>query len=130
MNVDMPRLSLHLLLAGMFLVALLRPLQRTLEASSVIPGGFQTDLLLSEPTQRPMLDRIAQLDRILVANYTVGPNEDIWSICNRYKIDQFTIRSSNDLEGPVAPGATLHIPNHKGTLYQVQKPENLQSISR
>jgi murein DD-endopeptidase MepM/ murein hydrolase activator NlpD len=88
-------------------------------------------MLLSRLPSAPLFDQIRKLDSLVVAQYLVQPGEDLWSIWQRYKIDQFTIRSSNDLDSQFVPAGTiLRIPNHTGTLYQVQKPENLQSITR
>ena len=122
------RQAINGLLGGMLLLPLSYFLQPKPQAAL---SSFQADLLFSRLPETPLLDQIAKLDRIVVAHYVVKPGEDLWSIWHRYKIDQFTIRSSNDLDSQfMPPGTVLLIPNHRGTLYHVQKPENLQSITR
>jgi murein DD-endopeptidase MepM/ murein hydrolase activator NlpD len=104
-------------------------LVRTSEASPFSSSSFRPDLLLGVQVVQPALDQLARLDRCVIARYTVQPNEDVWSICHRYHLDQYTVRSSNGLDSQVlTPGTVLQIPNHKGTLYEVQAPESLQTI--
>ncbi len=99
-------------------------------AQAGLLSPFRPELLLGANVRSPRLDQLSRLERTVVVNYKVGAQEDLWSICQRYHIDQFSVRSSNDLDvGRVTAGTTLRIPNHRGTLYQVRIPENLQSIS-
>jgi len=117
--------------AALLMLPLAHVLHLESNASASLVQPFRSDLLLGATPIIPRLDLLGKLDKAVIVNYTVGHNEDIWSICQRYHIDQFTIRSSNDLDtGMVAPGSILRIPNHKGTLYQVSTPETLQSISQ
>jgi murein DD-endopeptidase MepM/ murein hydrolase activator NlpD len=104
--------------------------QSNLEASSAF-SAFRGDLLLSGARTVLPSNAVSKLDRSLFATYRVGRNEDLWTICKRFGIDSFSIRSSNglDLDG-VSPGMVLRIPNHKGTWYEVREPESLRTISR
>ena len=76
------------------------------------------------------LGQLNKLDKTVVITYTVGKNEDLWSICRRYGVDQYSVRSSNDLDpGSIPAGTIIRIPNHKGTVYEVKTLENLDTIS-
>ena len=124
------KFAVHVMLAGMFLVPFTYLFQSTSEAASV-PATFNADLLLTGLPSVPLFDRIRRLDRPVIATYIVRGREDLWSICKRFHVDQFSIRSSNDLDVSVfEDGTTLKVPNQKGTLYEVDKPENLTSISQ
>lgn len=94
-------------------------------------NAFRSDLLLTRISPAPRYSDLSKLDRVVVLNYTVGPSEELWSICKKFHFDFFTVRSSNDLEmSYVAPGALLRIPNKRGTLYEVKAPETLSAISQ
>ncbi len=124
------RLLVHLMLGGMFLVPLAYFFQSTSEAAGV-PAIFNSELLLTSQTSFPLFDQIRRLERPVIATYFVKGREDLWSICKRFHVDQFTIRSSNDLDVFVfSDGTVLKIPNQKGTVYEVEKPENLHVISQ
>ena len=101
------------------------------EASPAIPSNFRPGLMLSAPAAAPDLGRIAQLDRLIITRYTLKPYEDIWSICQKNNLKQFaaTIRSSNDLDEAPTAGSTILIPNHTGTLFQVQDPQSLKDVT-
>ncbi len=84
---------------------------------------------LAVPAPKPAYAQIRALERTVIMNHEVQKNEDLWSISKRYGIDQFTLRSSNDLDlQTVAPGMVLKIPNHRGTLYEVKQGETLESV--
>src|ERR1700690_2020261 len=120
----------HLMLGAMFLVPLAYFFQSTSEAAAV-PASFNTELLLTNLPQVPLFDQIHRLERPVIATYIVKGREDLWSICKRFHVDQFTIRSSNDLDVSVFPdGTVLKIPSQKGPLYDVEKPETLHVISQ
>jgi murein DD-endopeptidase MepM/ murein hydrolase activator NlpD len=125
------RVSIHLLIALMVLVPFFHYLESDSEASPAIPMGCRPGLLLTDPAPPPALDRIAQLDKLIITQYTVRHGEDIWSICHRFSLKNFafTIRSSNDLDESPTAGTVLMIPNHVGTLYQVEKPQTLHEIT-
>src|SRR5450755_3947209 len=124
------RLLVPLMLAGMFLVPVAYFFQSTSEAS-VTSLGIHSDLLLTNEPPLPLFDQIHKLVRPVVATYIVKGRQDLWSICKRFHVDQFTIRSSNDLDISIFPdGTVLKIPNQKGTLYEVEKPETLHVISQ
>lgn len=129
MNVS--RLAIHGLLAAMMGAPFLQSVERLLEASPTAPPAFQRDLLLNRPIAPPALDRLAKLDRLVIARYVVRPNEDIWSICRRFGLKDFafTIRSSNDLDESPAPGTVLRIPNRIGTIYDVRSPQTLNAVA-
>jgi murein DD-endopeptidase MepM/ murein hydrolase activator NlpD len=118
------------MLAAMMLVPFTYFFQATSEAAAV-PAAFNADLLLTLQPAAPLFDQIHKLERPVIAIYFVKGREDLWSLCRRFHVDQFSIRSSNDLDVAVfEDGTALKIPSQKGTLYQVDKPENLQSISQ
>jgi len=95
-----------------------------------VPGAFRSDLLLSPFPTTPKVVQLSKLDKTVIINYTVEKNEDLWSICRRYGVDQYSVRSSNDLDpGSIPAGTVIRIPNHKGTVYEVKTPENLDTIS-
>src|ERR1700687_5211627 len=119
-----------MMLGAMFLVPLAYFFQATSEASAV-PTTFNAGLLLTSAPSIPLFDLIHKLGRPVIATYIVKGREDLWSICKRFHVDQFSIRSSNDLDVSVFnDGTVLRIPSQKGTLYQVEKPENLHMISQ
>ena len=122
----------HWIGTGIFAGAVgLGVLGRIPTAQAGYSAPFRTDMLLTASAPTPHFDALSRLQKTIVLNYKVGPFEDLWSICRRFHIDAFSIRSSNDLDvGSIPAGTVLRIPNHKGTLYQVRTPENLQSISR
>jgi murein DD-endopeptidase MepM/ murein hydrolase activator NlpD len=114
------------LLLLLSLLSLLSGLEKGADASS----PFRSDLLLSGVAAAPRLDQLSKLDKTVIINYTVGKNEDLLSICRRYGVDQYSVRSSNDLDpGSVPPGTVIRIPNHRGTVYEVKTPETLETIS-
>ncbi len=124
------RLAALLMLGGMFLVPLGYFFQSTSEAAAV-PSPFKSELLLTQAPLAPLFDEIRRLERPVIATYFVKGRQDLWSICKRFHVDQFTIRSSNDLDVLVfSDGTALKIPSQKGTLYEVEKPETLRLISR
>src|SRR5437879_5135324 len=124
------RVLVHFMLGAMCLVPLAHFFQSTSEAAGV-PASFNEGLLLTQLPSAPLFDQILKLERPVIATYIVRGREDLWSICKRFHVDQFSIRSSNDLDVSVFDdGTTLKIPSQKGTLYLVEKPENLQSISQ
>lgn len=126
---DSTRIAVNGLLGGMLLLPLFYFLQSRSEAAPA-PSAFQSELLLTQVPASPRFDQIHKLNYPVVATYVVKEREDLWSISQRFHVDQFTIKSSNDLENPFpSAGTVLLIPNEKGTLYEVEKPENLQSIT-
>lgn len=118
------------LLGGMLLLPssyLIRDRMETTSATSTL----RPELLLTHLPPAPLFDQIHKLNFPVIATYVVKEREDLWSISQRFHVDQFTIKSSNDLENPFPPtGSVLLIPNEKGTVYDVDKPETLQSITR
>lgn len=124
------RIAINCLLGGMLLLPLSYFLQ-TWSETSPPPTAFQPELLLTHLPSTPLFDQIHRLDYPVIATYIVKGREDLWSICKRFHVDQFTIRSSNDLDVSIfSDGIVLKIPSQKGTLYEVQKPENLHTISQ
>jgi murein DD-endopeptidase MepM/ murein hydrolase activator NlpD len=117
-----------MLLVGMILLPLLYYFQSTSEAAPA-PALFNSELLITNMPLAPLFDQLHKLDRPIVATYIVKDHEDLWSICQRFHVDQFSVRSSSDLDNPFpSPGTVLRIPNRKGTAYYVTTPENLASI--
>jgi murein DD-endopeptidase MepM/ murein hydrolase activator NlpD len=125
------RASLHCLIALMVLVPFYQVLETTSEASVAIPMGYRSGLLLTRPAPLPNLEKNSQLEKLVITPYTVRPYEDIWTICQRQNVKQLvtTIRSSNDLDESPAAGTVIYIPNHPGTLFQVQNPQSLHEIT-
>lgn len=120
--------AVHWLMAGMLLLPLGYFGQRASETATAAVS-YRPELLLTLPPLSPLFDQIKKLNYPVVLSYVVKEREDLWSICQRFHADQFSIRSSSDLDNPFpSPGTVLRIPNMKGTLYCVSKPENLQSI--
>lgn len=106
--------------------------RRVPNASGALPSSplpFNTALLLSTRAAAVPPAELSRLEKTVILRYVVGAHEDLWSICRRCHIDAFSIRSSNDLDDRLPPGTVLRIPNHKGTLYEVDSPENLHAIS-
>jgi murein DD-endopeptidase MepM/ murein hydrolase activator NlpD len=124
------RFLIPLMLSAMILVPINYLFQNISEASA-IPSTYKPELLLTHEPATPLFDAIRRLERPVVATYFVQGRQDLWSICKRFHVDQFTIRSSNDLDISVFPdGTVLKIPSQKGTLYEVEKPESLHVISQ
>lgn len=121
---------IHSLIGGMFFVPLVYLVQSTVELSAQsLPTP--PSLLLPPTPIYPAFGALRKLSRPVIAAYTVRGREDLWSICKRFGIDPFTIRSSNDLDVSIfGDGTKLLIPSQKGTLYEVDKPENLHLISQ
>ena len=118
------------MLAAMMFVPLAYFLQAPSEAAAVA-APFNADLLLNLQPTAPLFDQIHKLERPVIATYRVKGREDLWSICKRFHVDPFSIRSSNGLDVSVFDdGTALKIPSQKGTLYQVEKPETLHTISQ
>jgi murein DD-endopeptidase MepM/ murein hydrolase activator NlpD len=118
-------------IAAMFAIPAFHWIESDVEAAASPSGFFRSELLVTSGPERPMLDRIHQLDHIVIANYRVGANEDLYTLCKKNHLDPFTIRSSNDLDvQTLQQGSWLKIPNRKGTLYEVKDPENLHTISQ
>ena len=124
------RLAVHTLLVGMLILPLFYYFQSTSEAAST-PMTFNSELLMTGFPAIPLFDQIHRLNRPIIATYFVRGREDLWSICKRFHVDQFTIRSSNDLDVSLfSDGTVLKIPSQKGTIYDVDKPESLRDISQ
>src|SRR5436190_1190692 len=125
------RVTVHFLIVLMAVVPLYNYLETESEAAVGIPTGYRSNLLLTSQVPRPVLDRIAQFDQLVITPYVVQPREDIWSICHRYNLKNFafTIRSSNDLDESPAAGTILKIPNRVGTLFEVSKAQSLHEIA-
>jgi murein DD-endopeptidase MepM/ murein hydrolase activator NlpD len=91
--------------------------------------SLNSGLLLTNFPAVPLFEQIHRLERPVIATYFVNGRQDLWSICKRFGVDAFSIRSSNDLDISVFnDGTVLKIPSQKGTVYEVQKPENLRTI--
>src|SRR5882672_693225 len=90
-------LVVHLMLVGMLLVPFTYFIQSTSEAA-IVPATFQADLLLTNLPSAPLFEQIRKLERPVIATYIVKGREDLWSLCKRFHVDQFSIRSSNDLD--------------------------------
>ncbi len=104
--------------------------QSTSEAA-LTPLSFSQDLLVTQLPNGPQFEQIQKLSKPVISTYRVKGREDLWSLTKRFKVDMFTIRSSNDLDISVfQDGTVLKIPSQKGTLYEVDKPENLRTISQ
>jgi len=102
-----------------------------LQASPVAPTLLRPELIITAAPAKPALDILKRLDYTVIATYPVGPNEMLWDLCRRYGLDTFSIRSSNDLDvQTLEPGTWLHIPNKRGTLYEVTETETLRTISQ
>jgi murein DD-endopeptidase MepM/ murein hydrolase activator NlpD len=118
------------MLGAMLLVPISYFFQCTSDAAAA-PLGFTSGFLLTNEPTIPVFDQIRKLERPVIAVYIVKGRQDLWSICKRFHVDAFTIRSSNDLDVSVFnDGTVLKIPSQKGTLYEVEKPETLRVISR
>src|ERR1051326_1046656 len=117
----MRRLSfiVHLMLGCMLLVPITYLFQATSEAAGT-PSTFNSALLLSNLPGVPLFEQIHRLQRPIIATYIVKGREDLWSICKRFGVDAFSIRSSNDVDVSVFnDGTVLTSPSQKGTLYDV-----------
>jgi murein DD-endopeptidase MepM/ murein hydrolase activator NlpD len=125
------RFAVHTLIALMVLVPFYQYLESPSEASVAIPTGYRPTLLLTAPAPVPSLERNAQIEKLVITPYTVRANEDVWSICQRYNLKPFaaTIRSSNDLDEMPAAGTVLMIPNHQGTIFQIDKAQPLSEVT-
>ncbi len=124
------RFLVHLMLGAMLLVPFTYFFQSTSEAAT-FPFAYKPQFLLTNEPLVPLFDQIRKLERPVIAVYTVKGRQDLWSICKRFHVDAFTIRSSNDLDVSVFnDGTVLKIPSQKGTLYEVEKPETLRVISQ
>jgi murein DD-endopeptidase MepM/ murein hydrolase activator NlpD len=125
------RISVHLLIALLVLVPFYQFLETESEASSTIPMGLRPGLLLTTPAPTPALDKLAKLDRLVIAQYTMRSNEDIWSLCRRFGLKDYatTIRSSNGLDELPTAGTVIKIPNHIGTLFNVQTAQPLKEVT-
>src|SRR5260370_17553182 len=97
----------------------------------LVAGIFNPGPLLTRQPTAPLFEQVLRLERPVIATYIVKGREDLWSICKRFHVDQFSIRSSNDLDVSVFnDGTALKIPSQKGTLYQLDKPQNLHTITQ
>src|SRR5258706_7296963 len=124
------RFLVNLMLGAMLLVPFTYFFQSTSEAAT-FPFAYKPQFLLTNEPLVPLFDQIRKLERPVIAVYTVKGRQDLWSICKRFHVDAFTIRSSNDLDVSVFnDGTVLKIPSQKGTLYEVEKPETLRVISQ
>src|SRR6266849_6011203 len=101
------------MLAAMLLVPFTYFFQATSEAA-VVPAAFNADLLITMQPPAPLFDQIHKLERPVIATYIVKGREDLWSICKRFHVDAFSIRSSNGLDVSVFDdGTALKIPSQK-----------------
>ena len=122
--------------AAVFLVALWS-LLGTRVTVSASPAWAAPWLSLAVPAPKPMYEQIRKLNQVVIINYEVQKNEDLWSISKRFGGEnkltvshyQSNIRSSNDLDMQTArPGMILRIANHDGTVYEVKKGDTLDSL--
>lgn len=124
------RWLIHTLIGAMCIVPLVYLIPVTGEVSAQMTP-FEASLQLPPTPVYPVFSMLRKLTRPVIAAYTVHGREDLWSICKRFGIDPFTIRSSNDLDVSIfGDGTKLLIPSQKGTLYEVDKPESLRLISQ
>src|SRR5438128_10286848 len=84
----------HVMLAGMLLIPVAYLLEPTIQAAPA-PSSVRNDLLLTRLPTAPLFDAIHKLARPVIATYIVKGREDLWSICKRFRVDQFTVRTSN-----------------------------------
>ena len=125
------RHTIHLLIALMVLVPFYHYLATETEASTAMPAGYRSDLLLTAPFATPSYDRLRFLDRTVITNYVVGAHDSMWGIHQKFQVDEDTIRSSNMEDATaLSAGKILKIPNHRGTLYQVKAGETLEDIRK
>ena len=112
------RLALNVLLSGMFLFPLFYFVQTAL-GGAARPSVLKSDLLLTNLPNAPLFDQIQKLNHVMIATYVVKEGEDLWAICRRYNISQYTIRSSNDLREPVPFGRNhlAHSQSHGHALH-------------
>jgi murein DD-endopeptidase MepM/ murein hydrolase activator NlpD len=80
----------------------------------------------------PSFDQLKKIDRVIIATYVTKKGDTFWQLAKKLNFsrdDNDTVRSSNGLDfGYFSEGTVLKLPNHKGTLYEVTKPEDLHSI--
>jgi murein DD-endopeptidase MepM/ murein hydrolase activator NlpD len=98
-------------------------------SAAPLMSSIRQDLLLTTPVAVLPATELSKLDETVISNYTVKPNEDMWAVCRRFHTDAFSIRSSNDLDERLPAGTVLRIPNHRGTLFQVNSAQSLHDIT-
>src|ERR1700739_3190126 len=104
------------MMAAMMIVPLAYFFQTPSDAAAV-PALFKANLLLTAEPSAPLFDQIHKLERPVIATYVVRGREDLWSICKRFHVDQFSIRSSNDLDvSGFDDGTAVKITYQKSTL--------------
>jgi murein DD-endopeptidase MepM/ murein hydrolase activator NlpD len=124
------RLTVNFFLVVMVLAPFVRLEGRHAEAASYT-AGFRSDLLLNARQVSLPPDQLRLLDRTVICDYSVKPHDTLWSIQKKFNVDVDTIRSSNGLDViSLPPGRVLHIPNHRGMVYQSKAGENLEAIRR
>jgi murein DD-endopeptidase MepM/ murein hydrolase activator NlpD len=124
------RFCIDCLVGGMLVFPLAYAIHNQPLASATPSSVMDPTVLVTGLPSSPLFEQIHKLNFPVIATYIVKEREDLWAISQRFHVDQFTIKSSNDLENPFpSAGTVLLIPNAKGTVYDVDKPENLQSIT-
>ena len=97
-------------------------------------AGLDDSLLLKETTPALRMDQILALEFPVITTYITQKGDDFWRIAKKLGLSpdlRDSTRSSSDLQFmALDPGTTLSVPNRKGTLYVVDPPETLDSISK
>jgi len=121
----------NLLIAGMVAVPLIALLTARPRLSDASPGVLPEALLLNPDASFPLPTTMKDLTFSVMASYVTRKGEDVYAIYRKFGTEQYTIRSSNDLEfSTLDPGTLLYLPNKIGTRYEVLEPENLKTISQ
>ena len=125
------RFSVVSLIVLMVVVPFFNYLETESEASVAMPMGYRPGLVLSSVPPRHAYEKLRFLDKTVVVNYEVKPQDTLWSIHQKFQIDEDTIRSSNmDDSASISAGKIIRIPNHRGTLYQVKQGETFEDIRK
>lgn len=97
-----------------------------------IPQGLRINEEFLSSASRVSPD-VLKLDFPVIATYVSRKGDDFWRVCKSFGLNadlRDATRSSSNLQFlNLAEGTVLSIPNQKGTLYQVESPENLTAIA-
>jgi len=103
----------------------------SIRPNTPLSTATSSELQLNPYAAFPIPVDMKKLDFYVVTEYVTRKGEDLYSLYKKFGVEQYSIRSSNDLDfSTFSPETRLYLPNRQGTRYEVTEPESLKTISQ